>query len=85
MKNEVLNKIKKREMRDSNMELLRIVAMLLVLVTHADFKALSTLGIDDYDLNATSVILRFLTESASIIAVNVFVLLTGWYGIKPRI
>lgn len=26
----------------------------------------------------------FFTESFSVIAVNVFVLLTGWYGIKPR-
>lgn len=59
MKNDVLNRIEKGNMRDSNMELLRIVAMLLVLVTHADFRALSTPGIDDYDLNATSVIFRF--------------------------
>ena len=75
----------KKKERDSNMELLRICAMLLVLVVHADFRALSAPTPEETDINSTSAFLRFLTESISIIAVNVFVLLSGWYGIKPKI
>ena len=66
------------------MELLRIIAMLLVLVVHADFHALSPPSSEDISINATSAFLRFLTESFSIIAVNVFVLLSGWYGIRKK-
>lgn len=75
--------IKSKE-RDSNMEMLRIISMLLVLVVHADFSALSAPTPEDININATSVFFRFLMESISIIAVNVFVLLSGWYGIKPK-
>lgn len=71
--------------RQSNMELLRIVAMLLVLVVHADF---SSIGIPlhvSVNLSGLSAFLRLLTESVSIVCVNLFVLLSGWFGIYPKI
>ena len=72
------------KVRDSNMELLRIVAMILVMVVHANFRALPVPGVVQVTAHPASAMLQFLTEGLSIIAVNVFVLLSGWYGIKPK-
>lgn len=71
-------------MRDSNMELLRIVAMLLVLVVHADFASLGSPTIIEIIDAPYSSIVRLGVEYISIISVNVFVLLSGWYGIKMK-
>jgi len=69
--------------RQSNFELLRIVAMFLVLVVHADFAALGQPTHLDA-VNQTGVILwRYLFEGLAIVCVNVFVLLSGWFGIRP--
>lgn len=76
--------MKEKLERDSNMELLRAISMLLVLVVHANFTALSVPDAQYISINALSAFFRFLTESFSIIAVNVFVLLSGWYGIHPK-
>ena len=74
-----------KKVRDSNMELLRIIAMILVMVVHANFRALPVPGLSQVASNPTSALLQFLTEGLSIIAVNVFVLLSGWYGIRPKV
>ena len=71
--------------RDSNMELLRIVAMLLVMIVHANFRALPVPSYEEANHEFLSSIFRFFTESFSIICVNVFILLSGWYGIKLKI
>ena len=68
--------------RDSNMELLRIIAMILVMIVHANFRALPVPSVEECCTEITSSILRFFTESISIICVNLFILLSGWYGIK---
>ena len=71
--------------RDSNMELLRIVAMLLILVVHANFRALPKPDAVSIAANPSSAFLQFLVEGFSIVGVNVFVMLSGWYGIRPRL
>ena len=71
--------------RDSNMEVLRILAMVLVMVVHANFRALPIPGADRVAHFPVSSLLQFFTEGASVIAVNVFVLLSGWYGIRPKL
>lgn len=71
-----------RKERDSNMELLRIVAMLMVLSVHANFGAIGfpyTKESVDYP---TVTLFRYFWESISIVCVNVFILLSGWYGIR---
>ena len=73
-----------KKQRDSNMELLRIIAMLLVMIVHADFRALSCPSTLDTNLYPDSSFLRFFVESVSIICVNVFVLLSGWFGIRLK-
>ena len=78
-------KYKLQKDRDSNMELLRIVAMFLVLVVHADF---FSLGIPTYEESIQDVlptISRFFFQSLSICCVDVFVLISGWFGIRPNL
>lgn len=71
--------------RDSNMELLRIVAMVLVMVVHANFRAMHFPSAFEVSVIPGSVAMRYLTESLSIICVNVFVMLSGWYGIHFKL
>jgi hypothetical protein len=70
--------------RDSNMELLRIVAMLLVMIVHASFLAVGVPKCNEAVCNPISTLSRFFSESLSVVCVNVFVLLSGWYGIKIK-
>lgn len=71
--------------RDSNMELLRIIAMLLVLIVHADFMALKFPSLNDLDTAPITTFSRIYIGALSDVCVNVFVLISGWYGIKLRI
>ena len=73
-----------KKTRDSNMELLRIVAMLLIMVVHANFRALPKPDALAIAANPSSAFLQFTAEAFSIVGVNVFVMLSGWYGIRPR-
>jgi len=70
--------------RDSNMELLRIVAMLLILVIHASYRALPFPDAAAINANPSSSLLQMFSRSASIMGVDLFVMLSGWYGIRPR-
>lgn len=71
-----------KKIRQSNVELLRIITMILVMIVHADFRALSAPTVADVVSAPSSAFLRFLTESFAIICVNVFVLISGWFGIR---
>jgi len=73
-----------KKARQSNMELLRLVSMLLVLVLHADYQALKAPAQADLLASPLSASLRVLFEHFAIVAVNVFVLISGWFGIHPK-
>lgn len=73
------------QIRDSNMELLRIVSMLLVLIVHADYMSLGSPTTADVFSNPTESFLKMLFYSLSTVCVNCFVLLSGWYGIHPKL
>ena len=67
--------------RKSTMEALRILSMLLVLLVHATFMAT---GLPDGGLLHDRPLVGFalyLQAALSVVCVNVFVLLSGWYGI----
>ena len=70
--------------RDSNIELLRIVAMLLVLITHACYVALDSPSRIDIETSIGSAFIRALSESFSEVCVNSFILISGWFGIQAR-
>ena len=64
------------------MELLRIVAMFLILVLHSNFFTIGEPSANDIIQEPIVSTTRVLVKALSIIGVNVFVLLSGWYGIK---
>lgn len=75
---------KEIKVRDSNVELLRLVAMFFVLVLHANLIL---------NLPTTQSIIAFprqefikaVVEAFAIVAVNVFVLISGWFGLRFRV
>lgn len=69
--------------RQSNIELLRILAMFLVLLVHADYFSLGAPNVQEIQMSPKDAISRIFFESVSIVCVNVFVLISGWFGIKP--
>lgn len=79
-----MNKVIKK-VRDSNIELLRLLAMFLVLVVHADFFSLDSPTQNDIIVAPTNAFFRFFFESLSIVCVNVFVLISGWFSIRSNV
>lgn len=74
--------------RNSSIELLRIIAMAMVLIFHAVcfsyLKGVPT--VEEVRSAPIGTIFSFLTTSLSAVCVNVFVLISGWFGIhfKPK-
>lgn len=68
--------------RDSNMELYRILAMVFVMLFHASGEIdLLNKNVDASPIESTNI--TWFT-AATFTCVNMFVLLSGWYGIKAR-
>ena len=65
--------------RKSNIELVRIVAMLMILVLHTRSSSTLTLYDRAVDVN---VITQFIFQALSIIGVNLFILISGYFGIR---
>ncbi len=71
--------------RQSNMELLRILAMFLVLFVHVNFYALGEIQSHRQVAEAPlSSFVRIEFESLALVCVNLFVLLSGFFGIRPK-
>lgn len=71
--------------RDSNMELLRIIAMALVLVVHCGNRFIGEPSSIEASTNIIPTIVRVLFQNLSIICVDVFVLISGWFGINSSV
>jgi len=59
--------------------------MFLVLVVHADFWANGAPTQEECLTDAIPSVTRFFIEAVSIVCVNVFVLISGWFGIRPSV
>lgn len=68
--------------RLSNIEVLRLLAMLYVLVAHADFIALGAPVVADFAARPMDALLQYVFEAFAICCVDVFVLISGWFGIR---
>lgn len=68
--------------RQISIELLRIIAMLMVLIQHANFLALGSPTPECLAESPVMECLRILIQSATIAAVDIFVMISGWFGIK---
>ena len=72
--------------RESNIELLRIISMFFILVVHAAGASLSLPEhLHPVDLTNVSLMSKMAVESVSIIGVNCFVLISGFFGIRFKI
>lgn len=71
--------------RDSNIELLRVIAMFLVLIVHSDFFSLGAPSKLDIQNNFLDSSLRVFFQSLSIACVDIFVVISGWFGIRPKV
>ena len=71
--------------RESNIEFCRIVAMLMVLLLHANYFSLGGVDLHDIKLAPLDSFLKALSEQLCIICVNVFILISGWFGIRANI
>ena len=72
-------------MRLSNIELLRIIAMFMILMLHADFW-LAGIPTGEYLHDSPAgAVTRIVVEMVAIVGVNVFILISGWFGIRPTV
>mgnify|MGYP000847249425 FL=1 len=71
--------------RQSNFELLRILAMYMVLLLHALGSLAWPKGALTHADGPLAHLLLSMLQSVSIVAVNVFVLISGWFGIRPTL
>lgn len=83
MKNNIT--MKQTRVRESNIELLRIVSMFLVLLVHSNFFSLGEPTSIDIIQNPVDAIARVVFETASIACVDIFILISGWFGIRPKV
>lgn len=70
--------------RQSNLELLRILSMCGVLLVHADFGALGWPDNRELASEPFYSVTRIVLEAFALVSVNVFVLISGWFGINFR-
>ncbi len=68
--------------RNSNIELLRIIAMFMVLALHVNFMTIGEPTTEETINSPVSTFLRVFFQMSCNIAVNLFVLISGWFGIK---
>ena len=71
-------------MRDSNLELLRIVAMMLVLLCHY-IPTRSAITPDNFRFDMWGTVLNMELKSLAFVCVNCFILISGYYGIKLKL
>lgn len=67
--------------RQSNIELLRILAMLFVLIGHANGVVLGLPVMEDFQDDPLGSFCRILFTSLPVGGVNIFILISGWFGI----
>ncbi len=70
--------------RQSNFELLRIVAMFLVLIVHADFFSIGMPSRTDITEYPVSSFMRLTVESLALVCVNVYIVISGYFTIKIK-
>ncbi len=66
------------------MELLRIIAMFLILVVHSDYFSLGAPTREDIIASPLASVTRVGIESVSLICVNLFIFISGWFGITLK-
>lgn len=71
-----------KNIRESNIELLRIVSMFFVLIVHACFQSNGIPSLSQFTVYETKTVLESALEILAIPAVNIFILISGFFRIK---
>lgn len=71
--------------RQSNIELLRIFAMMFVLILHADYAVFGYPKVTGVTAAPALWSIRIFAEQFAIGAVDIFVLISGWFGIRSSL
>jgi len=71
--------------RDSNIELLRILSILLVMILHANYLALEPPSQAAISSSFGNAFIQVYIEALSCVCVNIFILISGWFGIRFKI
>lgn len=74
----------KTKVRQSNIELLRIIAMFFVLIGHANGVVMGMPSPVEIETDTLSSFIRILFMSIAIGGVNIFVLISGWFGVRAN-
>lgn len=74
-----------QQLRNSNIELLRIVSMLMVVVLHFNNNGANTGIVNMPEVLTERLTWGFLVESLCLVAVNCFVLISGYFSIKLKV
>ena len=74
-----------QQLRNSNIELLRIVSMLMVVVLHFNNNGANTGIVNMPEVLTERLSWGFLVESLCLVAVNCFVLISGYFSIKLKV
>ena len=67
------------------MELLRMIAMFMILIIHANMISLPKPTHAELVVSPLSTATRYLIESFGIVGVDIFVMLSGWFLINSRL
>lgn len=78
----MVNTKDKVKRRLSNIELLRLLAMLFVLIVHANFSTFGAPTVEELAARPVGVFVQYSFECFAICCVDVFVLISGWFGIR---
>jgi len=84
VKIELTNRLNKKTLRESNLELLRLICMLFIVIHHILIHALhQVLGYDLVDLSKYTIISTLL-DGFLYVAVDSFILISGYFSIKLK-
>ncbi len=73
------------KVRDANMDLMRITAMLLVMLFHDNFYSIAVEEGSITGFPSSHIFGFALMKCISMVCVNMFILISGWYGIRPTL
>lgn|GEM_PF-213585 len=71
--------------RQSNIELLRIISIFLIMVVHATYLTFGTPTPQEIQVKPIGSFFFIGLENISVICVDIFVLISGWFGIHPKV
>ncbi len=78
----IIQEKKLPQQRALNLELLRIVAMFMVLVIHYDLPIRGIPTVELWQSDSSSVSLTIIIQSFVVVCVNCFILISGYFGIR---